>query len=232
MTNKSKRTQFGVHGNHESSFFTPFTHKKDERILQLIFHDLQSGLSPDSPFYSITYDSFINNPNFNYGHDEHRPISDIRRDRQMLSLFSKSVCAGNCTADERRKKAIEIFFASERQCQKTNIRLSRFLDSDGFPSDVDTFIFLVQRKISKILGDLPDYDSLCCQFGNGASSNVRKITSVRHKLDSTLTCSSNAEKELAPFLASYIGFSYLHDYPSVDIGRYDTVPKNAKVDDL
>ena len=237
MANKSRRpsgrkTQFGAIRNHESSFFTPFSSREDRKILSIIVRDLRARLSPDSPFFhcanSVT--DLFDFVGRDYDHSSHRPLDDIRRDRQLLALFSKSVSSSLSSSEDRRNAALSSFRASERKCKVTNLRLGQALESDGFPSDVESLLYRIRRKISSILGPVPSYDSLCCQFGNGASSNVRKITSVRHKLDSTLTCSSNVGEELAPFLSSYLGFTYAHASVEIGYGQYDTVPKNAKTD--
>lgn len=105
-----------------------------------------------------------------------------------------------------------------------------------FPQDVESVLFLAQRKISKILGDLPSLEDVKLRFGPGATTQVKKKdASVRRKLSKMYACSEELTAHVSEILAEmplWSGFNPSEKGISVPVeinrGRIDFVPKSAK----
>lgn len=160
-----------------------------------------------------------------------------------VSLF----CARQCLALYQKRDDIDIgidkeatalakFIESEQTCKAANRRITQSRRSGTSPN-VASVLFTAQRKIAKILGDLPDLASLQFAFGPGANVNVRKTTSLRWKLSAKPACSANMASSVCDVLAELPAYTSLHGCESKDswivdvdviAGELMFVPKNAK----
>lgn len=119
--------------------------------------------------------------------------SDYFRDAQATDLLRK--CADLPTGIDRVAVAEAGFLAAERQCAKTNLRLSPFLYNGPFEDQgqvkIADFIDLVKTEIRTILGPLPR--DISPRFGPGATFNDRgRRTSVADKMSSRPTVTLGA----------------------------------------
>lgn len=94
---------------------------------------------------------------------------------------------------DRRAVARQKFREAEELNRQTN-EIFR-LREEGlfcFAPPVERVFYAAQRKISRILGDVPEFDDLKFRFGPGATTQVkRRIASARRKLSQTFACSED-----------------------------------------
>lgn len=158
--------------------------------------------------------------------------------RQVLAFFQKraDLDIGVDTEEVARQK----FLQTELKCQETN-ELFRKYSRGGFyfHPRVESILFVAQRKISTILGELPSLETLKLRFGPGATTQVKKKdASVRRKLAQMFCVSEDAIRLLPDLLAEMPSWSQVPDDDSrtvthsvaVTSGRVGFVPKNAKTD--
>jgi len=158
--------------------------------------------------------------------------------RQCLAFYSK--CSDIDIGLNKADVALAKFIESEQACKESNMRIakSRVLGSSPV---VDAVIFMAQRKIARILGDVPLLEDLQLVFGPGANTNARKTTSARWKLSAKPACSANMASTVVSVLAEIPAYTSLHstDSPCGEFWRTDVeimpgelmfVPKNAKTD--
>lgn len=149
-------------------------------------------------------------------------------DYQAVKLLSKGV--GLKTDIDTKRVALVKFLSCEDNCRKTN---SRFRSpSSGFNNQTSRVFSNMQRKISWILGDLPNYERLDFHFGPGASYGVRGDTSVYNKVSSPLECTPAMVDILPAFLEEFPAWigQGLKDINLVSGSQLIVVPKNAKTD--
>lgn len=181
------------------------------------------------------------------------------RDAQVVSFLRKhpSVPLGK---DVARNNAVKSFWEAERQCYKTNERLSPLLfDLDHYGERLGRFIRLWRKEIRKVLGKVPSKSFLEGRFGPGSTfENVGDLITVADKLDDkysttrqTLDSFSSVWDETAwsRYAASNLtgvvssdidgfrgegstGTSHfsVRDFNVVRGNRFTTVPKTAKTD--
>lgn len=169
---------------------------------------------------------------------------DYNSDWDIISLYS----CRQCLALYQKRDDIDIgvdkelvslskFIDSEQMCRESNKRLIEARVRGVYPHGVASVMFTAQRKIARILGDLPSFDSLQFAFGPGANVNVRKLTSVRWKLSQKPACSANMVGIIDDVLAQVPAYTSLHSietetswFTDVDVvaGELMFVPKNAK----
>lgn len=157
--------------------------------------------------------------------------------RQALAFFSKNVEADYGV--DRDAIAYEKFVESESRCLATNTIFK--LWSQGkfcFSPDVESWIFRAQRKIARVLGDVPTLSDVGLRFGPGSTTSTKKRNaSVREKLHAPLACS----EEFVPLLSkvldelpvlSLLQLEEVRKTESlavkVDYGKVTFVPKSAK----
>lgn len=166
--------------------------------------------------------------------------SDCLNSRQITALFSKRPDLE--LGVDRRAAAMGTFKAAEELCRQTN-EVFR-LRSDGlfcFPPDVEAVLHRAQRKISKMMGPVPDLSELKLRFGPGATTQVIKRTaSSKRKLSQRFACSESLEPyvgsvlEELPLWVDFQSTSQTDDswVVPVDIhrGKIRLVPKSWKTE--
>jgi hypothetical protein len=166
------------------------------------------------------------------------PLIDVatyRHLRQVLAFFSKR---GDIDVGiDTKAVAWETFLETERKCAETN-EIFRLYARGGFffPPRVESVLFLAQRKIASILGDLPSLSDITLRHGPGATTSVKKKNaSARRKLAQKFAISRTAEHLLGDVLSEMPGWSGFNrplESPlppySLAKGKVEFVPKNAK----
>ena len=156
--------------------------------------------------------------------------------RQILAFFQKR--ADIDIGYDRRGVAIEKFKDAEELCSRTNDIFRLWASGKfSFCQDVERVLHRAQRKISRILGDVPSLSDLKIRFGPGATTQVTKrMASVRRKLNQKFSCSEDflfAAKSSLEEMPGWIPFGET-DSTLVDLviheSRLDFVPKTAKTD--
>lgn len=167
-------------------------------------------------------------------------VSDSIHVRQICAFFQKR---GDIDFGvDRREAALDSFKEAEELCRQSN-EIFR-LRSDGlfqFPPDVEAVLHRASRKISQMMGPVPDLSELKLRFGPGATTQVvKRKASVKRKLSQKLACSES----LVPYLPTVLEELPLWvDFQStassdeswvvpVDIhrGKIRLVPKSWKTD--
>jgi len=129
-------------------------------------------------------------------------VHDLTNARQIQGFYSKTDFLP--LGLDTKREALKSFYEAEEKCRQTNIRLS--LNDPGNP-DVAAVLYCMQRKISFILGDCPDFGSLDFFFGPGSDTVANGLDiNPRVKLSSELECSIN----LLPVVGSL-----LEELPSI-----------------
>ena len=123
-------------------------------------------------------------------------VQDAAIGAQVIAFFSKR--ADLDLGVDKVAVATEKFIAAEQRCAETNTILK--LRRRGLISlrpRVEAVLFAAQRKIARILGDVPTLSALQPRFGAGANTTIKKADSCpRNKLGAPVSASS----ELAPFI--------------------------------
>lgn len=133
-----------------------------------------------------------------------------------------------------KRNAIEKWWAAERDCYRTNERLSPLvygsLDCDSYDEVLSLFVSDVQKKVRQLLGDGPPSD-FQGRFGPGATvSDKSRYCTVPDKMSSVPTFTSNSW----PYLVPWTGTKWAE--ASAELGRipskvrgnmYFSVPKDA-----
>lgn len=154
-------------------------------------------------------------------------------DVSAVSFLRK--CKDLPTTIDRKAKALENFYAGERDCFRTNLRLSHYLDSQlnaGASDVVERVIVSARKKIASILGPFPDLAE--GRFGPGATYGDRgQLTTVPDKMSSRPTLTSAA----LPFLFPWSGTAWASACASAENrpefvkgNRFTTVPKDCTKD--
>lgn len=181
---------------------------------------------------------FLSLVNYDFDYAQFSNLNDAIYSRQIHALFSKSEWLD--LGIDRESVAIERFKRSEEMCLETN---KRFLSLRSRPQDVDPEVLTIlidsAYKIARILGRLPDLETLDARFGPGACTSVKGSRSnPRSKLSSVLVCSSNMSPFVGTFLEEVPNWVAIHADQStedsyvttvhVGPGKLMFVPKNAK----
>lgn len=105
-------------------------------------------------------------------------ISEIAAERRAQSLFEKLEQLP--LGIDKEYTAWCKFQEAEKQCRLTNERLrSARRDPLITGSRVASVLFTAQRKISRIVGDVPALSDMKLAFGPGASTSCKRMTSAR-----------------------------------------------------
>lgn len=171
-----------------------------------------------------------------YRYDDH-PLHLIHA-RQALGFFQKLEALR--LGVDKEAVAWDKFQKAEAYCKATN-QIFRAYNEGGccFPSDVNSVLHGAQRKIARILGDVPSLEKLQFSFGPGANTSVKaRASSPRWKLGARLECSSELIQSVSALLSEAPLWAALHateeseDSYKVDVnivpGKLQFVPKNAK----
>lgn len=153
--------------------------------------------------------------------------ADFFSDYQATKLLAK--LPGLKTGIDTKMTALKKFVECEVKCRETNDRFRRY--EECFSTRVDRVLSRASRKISHILGDVPDFSELDFAFGPGATYGVRGDTSVYKKVTSNLECTYALSDILPEFLAEFPG--WMPDVANITLvagSQLTVVPKNAKTD--
>lgn len=173
----------------------------------------------------------------NYSLDYNKiSIMDAVHLRQALALFSKR--ADLDLGIDREAVAFEKFVVAESLCLETNTILKLWAQGKfHFLPGVDAVFFAAQRKIARVLGDVPSLEALKIRFGPGATTQViKKNASARRKLSQVFACSEDLLPIVKDCLEEVPGWVPFGESDTalvtVEIhrGKLSFVPKNAKTD--
>jgi len=145
--------------------------------------------------------------------------------RQFFALFEKNETLN----DDKVKLSVaqEAYAKAEYMCRKMNSKSS--LIETQRNAGVNEVLYLTQRKISQILGDVPSIDEIDTRFGPGSNTTVSRYTSARFKLQAEPTFSQESVDSITSFFNSHPAYARAHNGNySIGHGRLTFVPKNAK----
>lgn len=162
------------------------------------------------------------------------------RDVQALDLLRKFP---NLPVEvDKRKVAVDSFWAAEKQCKRTNMRLYPFVANYGLTASDERiwkFIRKAQRMVKKILGPLPG--TLVPRFGPGAiyesqghrfSANFTVADKMSMRFAATPLCRHLAEHFIWPTLWGRAIVESQTDHRILEVpgNRFTTVVKDATKD--
>jgi len=197
---------------------TYFASKIEDPELRLLFKNAAADL--DFQFLS----------KFAFDYNRNLSVSDIRNMRQVCAFFSKNADYGS--NDERKTMMLRSFAESEAKNRAYNIWAEWYDEWGVTYTREGSFFAKLSRKISHILSDCPDVESLVPRFGPGSNTTVKRRTTARFKLEASPVCSPNMSefiKELGPVLMPL--YFKVHDVSDLDdtgIGELLGVPKDWK----
>lgn len=149
--------------------------------------------------------------------------------RQCVAFFSKrdDIDLGI----DRKELAFSKFIESELCCRLTNERVIR-ARSEQTSARVASVLYMAQRKIERILGDLPSLSELDIAFGPGANTNVRKTTSSRWKLAAKPACSADMASSVFQLLAEIPSYTSFHGTNIYELPSSDGVDRTTQDDPI
>lgn len=158
------------------------------------------------------------------------------RDAQAHALFSKYKSL-SITGVDRKAAAMKKWWEAERQCFRSNERLSPFIfqSSDEDQKGIASFFDAVRKKIISWIGPCPpDLDKIEGRFGPGATfSDKGRLTAVPDKMSSSPTLTPSAYWYLLPYMQTKWGSNASSDGRNPEYvrgNRFSLVPKNWKTD--
>lgn len=131
------------------------------------------------------------------------------------------------------EKAEEAFYASEHQCLRTNLRLSKFESNASLESDdlrIWDFIAQARKNMRDIVGGIPD--DLDMAFGKGSTFCTKApLTTVPDKIENGPSSTEEALALLPLFSrtawARSLSLRRRYTFPIVKGNRFDTVSKDS-----
>lgn len=148
------------------------------------------------------------------------------RDWQSVNLLAKLESLD--TGIDTEAVAVKGFLECEAKCQATN---ASFRDGtyDRLNGRVDSILMNAARKISTILGRVPELSELDFAFGPGATYGVRGETSAYNKITSILECTPALAHSVQELLEEFPGWipDGIHDVHLVNGSELVIVSKNA-----
>ena len=208
-----------------------------------LHHAHQGGTEGRRIAVSIAGDDYRSLCDWSLHYDAAANPADIYHCRQALAFYQKSEFID--LGVDREAVAFMKFWKAELLCETTNDIFKSWSRGEFcFPPAVESVFFRAQRKIAKILGDVPRLDQLGLRFGPGATTRtIKRNASAREKLQAGVSCS----EELAPY-SSHVLSELPHMANLLDAresalkeasptalvpvevttGRLGFVPKNAK----
>lgn len=178
-------------------------------------------------------------------HEEYDQLASLQLDPCWFSSPSEYLKAASATelfrkcadlpgpSGRRREAAVENFWASERQCFRTNLRLYPYVDRQGDNEAIIGFIAGCRKKVKKWLGRLPA--RVDGRFGPGATYGDRgRLITVPDKMTSSPTCTSTD----VPFTFGWEDTAWARQWRARGCGavtrvrgnRFTTVPKDTLKD--
>jgi len=142
----------------------------------------------------------------------------------------------NVKGVDRKQAALDTFWESERQCCRTNTRLSRFVLNGPFEDTLDErlvqFIERVRKIIDEWLGPLPK--EVTPKHGSGATfEDLSKLSTVPDKMSSRPTITASARHLLPLWSETAWARALMRDNSTnsepktVRGDRFSTAPKDA-----
>ncbi len=125
----------------------------------------------------------------------------VKHCRQALAYFSK--LPDLAIGIDKEEVAFRKFLEAEELCRQTNSILSmRRSGALNWPPHVEAIFHSAQRKIARVLGDIPSISQLDLRFGPGATYGVKRSeASIRRKIAESLQCS----EDFLPISAMVLG---------------------------
>lgn len=220
--------------------------KYDETIQILttlaLGHCVEAGNCASEVASAITGSRLIDACNFNIDYRDSLDVNALIHLRQALALFSKLEPLD--IGIDKQAAALATFEAADQKCRETNDVFTLHAQGDFcFPQDVESILFMAQRKIARVLGDVPEIKDLRLSFGPGATASVpKKYACARIKLSSMPSCSTNLLPLMPTLYRAIPAYANLHGktiksgQPDeawqietlLKTGRLSFVAKNAK----
>ena len=157
------------------------------------------------------------------------------KDYQVVSLLRK--CVDLPTGIDLDSEAKKAWYAAEKQCCMTNVRMLKHLGVSPFEATrdlaIDDFLKIVKRKVRELMGPVPS-ELFEARHGPGATLMDRgKLTTIPDKMSSRPTCTA-ASRCLLPFWGQTAwARGLMQDSPNrsdpleVNHDRFVGVPKDA-----
>lgn len=125
----------------------------------------------------------------------------VRHCRQALAFFTKLEHLD--IGVDKREVALAKFLEAETSCKATNqLLIERRRGTVSFRPAVESALVQAQRKVARVLGEIPKLADLNFRFGPGATTGVkRKDSSPRSKLAESIQCS----EDLLPMASALLG---------------------------
>jgi hypothetical protein len=143
------------------------------------------------------------------------------------------------TTVDRVARATAKWWEGEQDCYRTNERLARYLDHQGFPAfddldpGVSDFLSEVRKTILSWIGSGPNTLQVG-RFGPGATfSNKGRLTTVADKMSSAPSMTSGSLWYLPQWLGTQWGAACAARQEKIDVvpgNRFATVPKTSLID--
>lgn len=161
-----------------------------------------------------------------------------RRDNMLTEFLRKCRLESVFSAEERKARATALFYESEHDCAKTNVRFQRILNNHNLEA-VDMraieLLYSAKRWITRTLGPLPE--DLKGSFGPGSTYlDQGKVSTIPDKISNQFHLTPGLEP-LLPFIEQTawwrhgVMMSPRGGYLEWIRGnRFTTVPKSALVD--
>lgn len=154
---------------------------------------------------------------------------DFYLDYQAVKLMSK--CVGLPTGIDTELAAKRKFIECEVACRETNSNFA----CGSLPPFAGAILSVMDRArtiVDRVLGEVPSFEQLDCDFGPGATTGVRIQTSDYNKLYATPDCTLSLLPLLPDFLGEFPGwFPGCEASVAIVQGSELTfVPKDAKTD--
>lgn len=165
---------------------------------------------------------------------------DFGVDYLVTSLLQK--WTGHELGIDTAAVATEGWFLSERKCRDTNLFFRQ--SHTGFTPRFEAVLFMAQRKIANVLGELSPRVFAECKWSNGATSDLRRGSTFCDKMASPISVTQSALPLLRRVIEEDLHWmSHVCEadcegpvslLPSavkiVEGNRFLTVPKSAKTD--
>lgn len=177
------------------------------------------------------WDGLLNSPVLPENYDN---AYSYALDNSVYSFFKK--CRDLPTSFNRRQAAIDKFWEGERDCYRTNERLSPFLHGAHAPGEerINEFIIAVKKRIRDLIGRRPP-TLIEGRHGPGATFSDRgHLTTAADKMASVPTMTRDCIYHLFQWSATAWARAHANHAKcapmTVKGNRFVTVPKDAKTD--
>jgi len=208
-----------------------------------LHHAHQGGTEGRRIAICIASDDYRTLCDWSLHYDAATSPADLYHCRQALAFYSKAEFVD--LGVDRERVAFSKFQEAESLCRETNTIFKSWSKGEfSFPPAVESVFYRAQRKISKILGDVPELSQLKLRFGPGATTRtIKRNASIREKLQAGVSCSeelfpySSIVLEEMPHLADLLDPRSIEEKErtpvaqvpvEVTTGKLGFVPKNAK----